>query len=316
LAVQGEDTMKSATNLADYPTKPVSIIEPFGAGGGPDLLARALAPKLSELWGQPVMVENIPGAGATAGPAQVAKSPADGHTLLMNTSAQAYSAALVKDLPYDPLKSFIPILPLTKQAYVLVAGKATSVSTVGELITSAQTKADELKFGSTGTGTGTHVGVEKFNRATGLKALHVAPSPKDSNADTIANAIASRFTYCLVPISLALPHIRNGTLVALGVSTAQRSILLPDVPTIAEAGVASFDFPIWYGIWVPAGTSAGVVDKLANDIGRVLAGRDLREWVADHGGEPMRMTQPEFARFVENESEAARRIIAAASVEL
>jgi tripartite-type tricarboxylate transporter receptor subunit TctC len=307
--------MTSATNLADYPAKPVSIIEPFGAGGGPDLLARALAPKLSELWGQPVTVENIPGAGATAGPAQVAKSPADGHTLLINTSAQAYSAALVKDLPYDPLRNFIPILPLTKQAYVLVAGKATGVTTVGELITSAQAKPGELKFGSTGTGTGTHVGVEKFNRAAGIMALHVAPSPKDSNADTIANAIAIRFTYCLVPVSLALPHIRTGTLAALGVSTARRSILLPDVPTIAEAGVASFDFPIWYGIWVPADTPTGVVDQLANDIGRVLAGRDLREWIANHGGEPMSMTQPEFARFVENESEAARRIIAPASVE-
>ena len=119
--------MTEATNPAafaqDYPAKPVRMIEPFGAGGGPDLLARALAQKLSELWGQPVTVENIPGAGATAGPAQVAKSPADGYTLLMNTSAQAYSAALLKNLPYDPLKDFIPVTPLTSQPYVLVAGK-------------------------------------------------------------------------------------------------------------------------------------------------------------------------------------------------
>ena len=310
--------MRSATNLAafarDYPAKPVRIIEPFGAGGGPDLLARALAPKLSELWGQPVTVENIPGAGATAGPAQVAKSPADGYTLLINTNAQAYSAALLKDLPYDPLKDFIPIIPLTRQPYVLVAGKATGVTTVGGLIAAAKAKPGELKFGSTGIGTGTHVGVEKFNQAAGIKALHVPPSPNDSNADTIANAIARRFTYCLVPISLALPHIRDGTLVALGVSTARRSTLLPEVPTIAEASVAGFDFPIWYGIWVPAGTPTGVVDKLANDIGRVLAGPDLREWIAKHGGEPMSMTQPEFVRFVESESEGAARLMKAASV--
>ena len=310
--------MRSATNLAasarDYPAKPVRIIEPFGAGGGPDLLARALAPKLSELWGQPVTVENIPGAGATAGPAQVAKSPADGYTLLINTNAQAYSAALLKDLPYDPLKDFIPIIPLTRQPYVLVAGKATGITTVGGLIAAAKAKPGELKFGSTGIGTGTHVGVEKFNQAAGIKALHVPPSPNDSNADTIANAIAGRFTYYLVPISLALPHIRDGTLVALGVSTARRSTLLPEVPTIAEASVAGFDFPIWYGIWVPAGTPTGVVDKLANDIGRVLAGPDLREWIAKHGGEPMSMTQPEFVRFVESESEGAARLMKAASV--
>jgi tripartite-type tricarboxylate transporter receptor subunit TctC len=310
------DTMRNSTNMApsanDYPAKPVRIIEPFGAGGGPDLLARALAPKLSELWRQPVTVENIPGAGATAGPAQVAKSPGDGYTLLINTNAQAYSAALLKDLPYDPLKDFIPVIPLTRQPYVLVAGKAAGVTTVAELIAAAKAKPGELKFGSTGIGTGTHIGIEKFNQAAGLKALHMPPLPGDSNADTIANAIAGRFAYYLVPISLALPHIRDGTLVALGVSTARRSTLLPEVPTIAEAGVAGFDFPIWYGIWTPAGTPTGVVDKLSKDIARVLAGPELRDWIAKHGGEPISMTQPEFVRFVQSESEGAARLIEAA----
>jgi len=308
--------MRNSTNMApsanDYPAKPVRIIEPFGAGGGPDLLARALAPKLSELWRHPVTVENIPGAGATAGPAQVAKSPGDGYTLLINTNAQAYSAAILKDLPYDPLKDFIPVIPLTRQPYVLVAGKAAGVTTVAELIAAAKAKPGELKFGSTGIGTGTHIGIEKFNQAAGLKALHVPPLPSDSNADTIANAIAGRFAYYLVPISLALPHIRDGTLVALGVSTARRSTLLPEVPTIAEAGVAGFDFPIWYGIWAPAGTPTGVVDKLAKDIARVLAGPELRDWIAKHGGEPISMTQPEFVHFVQSESEGAARLIEAA----
>src|ERR1700688_3470993 len=131
----------------DYPVKPVRIIDPFGAGGGPDLLARALAPKLSELWGQPVTVENHPGAGATTAPALVAKSPADGYTLLINTSAQAYSAALLKNLPYDPLKDFIPVAPLTSQPYVLVAGKSSGIATVGDLIATARANAGELKFG-------------------------------------------------------------------------------------------------------------------------------------------------------------------------
>src|ERR1700724_4508297 len=134
----------------DYPTSPVRVIEPFGAGGGPDVIARAISPKLSELWGQPVTVENHPGAGSTAAPALVAKSPADGYTLLVNTSAQAYSAALLKNLPYDPLKDFIPIAPLTSQPYVLVAGKLSGITTLSDLVAAAKAKPGGLKFGSAG----------------------------------------------------------------------------------------------------------------------------------------------------------------------
>src|SRR5581483_1463536 len=153
----------------DYPTKPVRILEPFGAGGGPDLIARAISPKLSEYLGQLVTVENHPGKGSTEAPALVAKSAPDGYTLLVNTSAQAYSAALVKHLPYDPLKDFIPVAPLTKQPYVLVTGKAAGITTLGELIAAAKARPGELKFGSTGVGTGTHLGIEKLNLETGIK---------------------------------------------------------------------------------------------------------------------------------------------------
>src|SRR5450755_899297 len=298
-----------AQSSPDYPTKRVRVIEPFGAGGGPDLMARAVSPRLSELWGQPVTVENHPGAGSTAAPALVAKSPADGYTLLVNTSAQAYSAALLKNLPYDPLKDFIPVAPLTSQPYVLVAGKPAGVATVGELIAAAKAKPRELKFGSTGPGTGSHLGLVKFNLSAGIKAVDVPPQPTDAIADIVAATIEGRTTYVIAPISIVLPHIRDGKLFPLGVTTVRRSNLLPQVPTIAEAGVAGFDFPIWYGIWVPAGTPVAVVDKLSKDIGRVLAGPDLRNWIAQHGGEPMSMTQPEFARFVQGESESAARLI-------
>lgn len=298
----------------DFPTKPVRLIEPFGAGGGPDLVSRALARELTELWGQPVTVQNVPGAGATAGPAQVAKSPADGYTLLVSTSAQAYSAALLKNLPYDPLKDFIPVAPLTSQPYVLVTGKLTEITTIGELVAAANAKPGQLKFGSTGTGTGTHLGVEKFNLEAGIKAAHVPARPGDAIADVIANTVAGHTTYMMAPIPLALADIRAGNLRALGVTTKKRSSLLPEVPTIAEAGVPGFDYPIWYGVWVPAGTPAGVVDKLAKDIARVLAAPDLRDQLAKHGADPMSMTQPEFARFVLSESESAARIVEAAGI--
>jgi tripartite-type tricarboxylate transporter receptor subunit TctC len=298
----------------DYPTKPVRLIEPFGVGGGPDLVGRALAQKLTEQWGQPVTMENIPGAGATAGPAQVAKSPADGYTLLVSTSAQAYSAALLKKLPYDPLKDFIPVAPLTSQPYVLVAGELAGITTVGELVAAAKAKPGQLKFGSSGVGTGSHLGIEKFNLAARIKAVHVPARAGEGIADTIANAVAGHTDYLLAPIQLALVDIHAGKLCPLGVSTKKRSSLLPEVPTIAEAGVADFDYPIWYGVWTPAGTPAGVVDKLAKDIARALAAPDLREWIAKDGGDPMNMTQPEFASFVLTESESAARVIEAAGI--
>ncbi len=232
----------------------------------------------------------------------------------MNTSAQAYSAALLKNLPYDPLKDFIPIAPLTSQPYVLVAGKLAGITTVDELVAVAKAKPGELKFGSSGLGTGTHLGVLKFNLEAGIKAVHVPARKGDAIADTIANTVAGRTDYLLAPIPLALADIRAGKLRALGVSTKRRSYLLPEVPTIAEAGVAGFDYPIWYGVWVPAGTPSGVVDKLAKDIARVLATPDVRDLLAKHGADPMSMTQPEFARFVLSESGSAASIIEAAGI--
>ena len=231
-----------------------------------------------------------------------------------SSSAQAYSAAFLKNLPYDPLKDFIPVVPLTSQPYVLIAGKSAGFTTVGQLIAAAKAKPGKLKFGSTGPGTGTHLGVVKFNLSAGIKAVDVPPQPTDAIADIVAGTIEGRTTYVIAPIAIVLPHIRDGKLLPLGVTTARRSTLLPEVPTIAEAGVAGFDFPIWYGIWVPASTPAGVVDKLSKDIGRVLAGPDLRGWITKHGGEPMSMTQPEFARFVQGESESAARLINAVEI--
>lgn len=298
----------------DYPAKPVRLIEPFGVGGGPDLVARALAKKLAAAWGQPVTVENMPGTGATAGPAHVARSPADGYTLLVSTSAQAYSAALLHNLPYHPSKDFVPIAPLTSQPYVLVVGKPVGVRTLAELIALAKAKPGELRFGSTGVGTGTHLGLETFNLEAGIKAVHVPARSGDAIADVIANTVAGNTAYMLAPIPLVLRDIRGGSLLALGVTSAQRSSLLPEVPTIAEAGVPGFDYPIWYGVWAPARTPPHVVDKLAQDIARALAAPDLRDWIAKHGGQPMSMTQPEFARFVVSESERAARLIKAAGI--
>ena len=234
--------------------------------------------------------------------------------MLVSTSAQAYNAVLLKNLPYDPLKDFIPVAPLTSQPYVLVTGKLTGITTIGELVAAAKAKPGQLKFGSTGVGTGSHLGIEKFNLAAGIKAVHVPARQDEGIANTIANVVAGRTDYMLAPIQLALAEIRVGRLRPLGVSTMKRSSLLQEVPTIAEAGVADFDYPIWYGVWTPTDTPAGVVDQLSKDIARALAAPDLREWLAKHGADPMTMTQPEFARFVLSESESAARIVEAAGI--
>ena len=313
--LEGE-TMRATIPIAaaDYPTKGVRMIEPFGPGSGPEVIATAVSRRLAELWTQSVTVENHPGAGSTAAPAIVAKSPADGYTLLVHTNAHAYSAALVTNLPYDPVADFVPVAALTTQSYVLVAGETTAVTTVGALIAAAKARPGELRFGSTGVGTGTHLGIEKFNLAAGINAIHVPARGSDGIADTIANAIAGRTDYALSPIPTTLPHIRAGRLLPLGVSSVRRSSALPDVPTVAEAGVPGFDFPIWYGIWAPAATPAGVVQKLAEDIARALSDPAVGASLVKHGGEPMSMTQPDFARFVLGESESAARIIEAARV--
>ena len=269
----------------DYPAKSVRLIDPFGAGGGPDLIARAVAQPLSELWGQPVAVENHPGAGSTAGPALVAKSPPDGHTLLVNTSAHAYCAAFKTNLPYDPLIDFVPVAPLTSQPYVLVAGIDAGVATLAELISAAKARPGAIRFSSSGMGTGTHVGVEKLNLEARIETMHVPARGADAIADTIDHTVVGRTDYALSPVSIALPHIREHALIALGVSTARRSRLLPEVPTLAEAGVKGFDFPIWYGLWAPAGTPLEVVDKLSESIERVLTEPALRVWLIEHDGD-------------------------------
>lgn len=299
---------------AEYPAKPVRLVEPFGAGGGPDVIARTISPKLAALWSQLVLVENLPGAGSTAAPAFVAKSSPDGYTLLVNTSAHAYSAALVRNLPYDPLNDFIPVAPLTRQPYVLVARRDAGFSTLRELIAAAKAAPGRLRFASTGLGTGTHVGGETLNLEAGMQALHVPARPGEAIADVIAATIAGRADYQMVPIEIALADIRDGRLVALGVSGARRSSLLPEVPTIAEGGVAGFDFQIWYGVWAPAGTPGAVIATLARDIRRVMETAELRTALARHGAEPMAMTQREFAHFVQSETERASKLVRAAPI--
>jgi tripartite-type tricarboxylate transporter receptor subunit TctC len=291
-----------------FPVRPVRLIEPFGRDSGPEVVGRSLAPACEARWGQPVNIENHPGEGSTAAPLLVAGAPPDGHTLLINTSAHAYGAATNRDLPYDPLGDFIPVVALTRQAYVLVASPA-RIGSMRELIAQASAKPGELTFGSTGVGTGTHIGVEKLNQLSGIVARHVPASRGEAVADVAAKTARRETDYAMFPLSIAKPLMRAHRFVALGVTTAQRCPLVPDVPTLSEAGVAGYEFPIWYGLWAPAGTPSSTIARIAADVSAVLASSAVRDALARHGADPMDMTQSEFARFVVDEVETAARII-------
>src|SRR5258705_13976506 len=203
-----------------YPNKTVHLIVPFTAGSATDILARTFGQKLSEMWGQSVIVENRPGAGGTIGAAVVAKSPPDGYTLLVNSAAQAYNASIYPALPYDTTKDFVEIAPLAGHPNVLVVAPSIGIKSVAELIALAKQKPGQLNVGSAGTGSGTHINAEKFKLAAGIDVVHI---PYKGTPEALNDTLAGRVTYFFSPISAALPNLREGKLTALAVSTSKRS---------------------------------------------------------------------------------------------
>jgi len=294
-----------------YPNKTVHFIVPFTAGSATDILARTFGQKLSEMWGQSVIVENRPGAGGTIGAAVVAKSPPDGYTLLVNSAAQAYNVSIYPALPYDTSKDFVEIAPLAGQPNVLIVAPATGIKSVAELIALAKQKPGQLNVGSAGTGSGTHINAEKFKLAAGIDVVHI---PYKGTPEALNDTLAGRVTYFFSPISAALPNIREGKLIALGVSTAKRSSALPNVPTIAEAALPGFEYNLWVGVFAPAGTPPDIVDKINKDIDKVLQTPDVKERLATLGAEPMPMSPAEFRKFVQSEIDDSAKVIKAAGI--
>jgi tripartite-type tricarboxylate transporter receptor subunit TctC len=294
-----------------YPNKPVHLVVPFTAGSATDILARTFGQKLSELWGQPVIIDNRPGAGGTIGAAFVAKSPADGYTLLVHSAAHAYNPSIYTSLSFDTAKDFVEVVPLAGQPNVLVVAPSAGVKTVAELIALAKQKPGQLNFGSAGTGSGTHINAEKFKLAAGIDVVHI---PYKGTPEALTDTMAGRVTYFFSPISAALPNVREGKLLALGVSTARRSAALPNVPTIAESGLPGFDYNLWVGVFAPTGTPPDIVDKINNDVARLLQSAEVKERFANLGADPMPMTPVEFKKFVQSEIEESGKVIKAAGI--
>jgi tripartite-type tricarboxylate transporter receptor subunit TctC len=266
-----------AQSPQDYPARPIRIVVPLTAGSAADVLARRLALKMNENWAQPVVVENRPGAGTTLGAGIVAKAAPDGYTLLINSAAFAASAAIYARLPYDPIKDFAPVSQLAIAPIVVVAAPSLGAKSIKDLVELAKQKPGQINFGSAGVGSSTHFAGEQFKLAAGLNAVHV---PYKGPSEALLDVTTGRIQYSLSPLVPVLPFIRDGKLLALGVTTAQRSLVLPDVPTIAEAGLSDYEYEDWWGAFAPNQTPSEIVDKINKEIARILELPDISSAMA------------------------------------
>lgn len=288
----------AASHAQEYPSKPIRMIVPFTPGSATDVMGRIVAERLGTAWGQSVVVENRPGAGGTIGTTQVAKAPPDGYTLLVVSTGHVVNHVLYGNLQYDTLKDFAGVAPLGLLPSVLVVSPALGVRSVKELIALAKARPGQLNYGTAGIGSGAHISAEKFRYAAGIDAVHV---PFKGSPEMLTETLGGRIQYTWSPLSSAIPFLRDGKLLALAVSTPARAPALPDVPTIAEAGVPGAQFNFWVGLLAPAQTPRDVVTKLNAQIVAALNSADGKQRLANIGAEPYPMTPEQFDAFVREE---------------
>jgi tripartite-type tricarboxylate transporter receptor subunit TctC len=276
-----------------YPSKPIRVVVPFVAGGAVDTLARLLGAKVSDTLGQPVIVENRPGAGGNIAADAVAKSPPDGYTILQNTNGQAISPAIYRSLPFDVVKDFIPVTQLVASQLVLVASPKLSATSVPELVALAKAKPGGLNYGMTGVGNPLHLTMEMFKTTAGVDIQAV---PYKGDAAIFPALITGEVQVAVVPMATTLPHVAAGTLRALAVAGAKRSAALPNVPTVAEAGIAGFESSSWQGWFVPANTPREIVGTIQRAAKTALSAPDVLERLRITGNEAVGSTPEEFER--------------------
>jgi tripartite-type tricarboxylate transporter receptor subunit TctC len=294
-----------------YPTKPVHVMITFPPGSGTDIVGRVVSQKLSEYWGQPVVVENRGGAGGSIGSAVVAKAPADGYMLLINSNAHAVNPAIYAKLPYDTLKDFVDIAPLSGAPNVLVVSSTSRIKSLADFIAEAKAAPGKVNFASAGIGSGTHLNLEKFKLAAGIDVTHI---PYKGTQEIMSDLFSERVTAYFSPISPAIPFVRDGKLRALAVTSTKRQSSLPGVPTVAEAGVPGFEFTLWFGMWAPAGIPGSLVEKINKDVNRALGSADVVDRLAKVGQDPILMSPAEFRQLVRKEIDDYARIIKAAGI--
>jgi len=297
--------------LAQYPNKAVHVIVSFTPGSSTDIVGRIVMAKVSEYWGQPVVVENRGGAGGSIGSAVIAKAAPDGYQLLINSNAHSVNPAIYAKLPYDTAKDFTDIAPLAIQPNVLVVNANSSYKTLMDLVNEAKAKPGSINWGHAGIGSGTHLNTERFIAASGIKVTQV---PFKGTPEVFAAMFSGDVNAYWAPISAAMSSIKSGRLRPLAVSTAKRNPTLPDVPTTGEAGVKGADSPLWFGVWGPAGLPNDVVNKINADVRKALNDPQVKERLANGGNETMDMSPQEFARFVRSEIDVYQKVIKDAGI--
>jgi len=284
-----------ASHAQEYPAKPVRIIVPFAAGGPADIYARFIAQRLQDALGQTFIVDNRPGAGSIIGTDAVAKSSADGYTLLMMSNTHTVNESLISNKPYQLLRDFVPVAPVNYSDLVLVVHPSVSANNLGELLQLAKSKPKELNYASSGNGTPYHMAGELFKAMAGVDIVHV-PYKGSSGART--DVLGGQVHMMFDAVPTMSDHIRSGKVKAFGTTGEKRSAVLPTVPTMAEAGVPGYEAVIWLGIMAPRNTPRDVVDRLNTEISKITNRPDVRESWAKQGALAMTMTPDEFARFM------------------
>lgn len=307
-------SMGSALAADAYPDKPLTMVVPFSAGGTTDILARIVGQALGQELGQTIIIENKPGAGGNIGAQQASRAKADGYTLFMGTvGTHAINQALYKKLPYDPVKDFAPLSRVANVPNLLVAHPSRPYKTVQEMIAYAKKHPGEVTYGSPGSGASPHVSGALFQSMTGAELTHV---PYKGSAPAISDLLGNQIAVMFDNMPSAIQHVRSGKLRPIAVTTAKRSPELPDVPTIAEAGVPGYEATSWFGLWAVAGTPAPILTKLQTALTKVLKDPAVAKKIADQGGEVVIETPAQFDAFIKSEAAKWGKVVKESGAEV
>jgi tripartite-type tricarboxylate transporter receptor subunit TctC len=299
------------THAETWPSRLIKAVIPFGAGSATDVVPRLVLDRLAAELGQPIVIENRPGAGGTLGTAQVAKADPDGYSILAHSSALAIAPAIFPNLPFDTTKDLASVLMIGSSANVMVVPSSRPWKTVQDFIADAKAKPGSISFGSVGTGSAVHISAEKFRLAAGIEATHV---PYRGGSEVLADILGGRIDFYFAPLALALPLIREGKVRALLVSTPQRAPDLPDVPTPAEAGLKNAESLIWFGVLMPSKTPRDIIEKFHAAGLKVLTEPAMQDSLKKLGVEAMPLTPKEMDDFVTREIAANAEVIKAAGI--